>query len=119
MPRPSASVRTAASHSENDGRVVSAVCPINSSQTSSVRTSAVYIARGCKCVELDAQRYGHDPCSGLPPVAEDGRRRVAVVVPWRTLLKLIAAAALVWAALQLVELALVVVVAILLAVTLN
>src|SRR5258708_5994836 len=46
-------------------------------------------------------------------------RRVAIVVPWRTLLKIIAAAALVWLWLQLVQVVLVIVVAVLLAVTLN
>jgi predicted PurR-regulated permease PerM len=46
-------------------------------------------------------------------------RRVAIVVPWRTLLKIIAAAVLVWLWLQLVQVVLVIVVAVLLAVTLN
>jgi predicted PurR-regulated permease PerM len=46
-------------------------------------------------------------------------RRVAVVVPWRTILKLLAAAAIVWLWLKLVELVLVLIVAVLLAVTLN
>jgi predicted PurR-regulated permease PerM len=50
---------------------------------------------------------------------ETARRRVAVEIPWRTILKLIAAAVLVWVWLTLVELILVVVVAVLLAVTLN
>ena len=46
-------------------------------------------------------------------------RRTALIVPWRTLFKLIAAIALVWAWLQLVQLVLVFIVAVLLAVTLN
>lgn len=46
-------------------------------------------------------------------------RRVAVIVPWRTILKLVAAAALVWLWLQLVQMLLVLIVAVLLAVTLN
>jgi predicted PurR-regulated permease PerM len=49
----------------------------------------------------------------------DTSRRVVVEVPWRTLLKLIAAAALVWLWLRLVDVVLVVMVAALLAVTLN
>src|SRR5439155_25987049 len=53
---------------------------------------------------------------GVPDTA---RRRVDVQVPWRTLLKLIAAIALVWLWLQLVQLVLVLIVAVLLAVTLN
>jgi len=47
------------------------------------------------------------------------RQRVALDIPWRTLLKLIAAVALVWLALQLVQIFLVLVVAVLLAVTLD
>ena len=47
------------------------------------------------------------------------QRRVAVVVPWRTILKLLAAAALVWLWFKLVQLVLVLLVAVLLAVTLN
>ena len=46
-------------------------------------------------------------------------RRVALVVPWRTILKLIAAAVVVWLWFKLVEVVLVVLVALLLAVTLN
>lgn len=46
-------------------------------------------------------------------------RRTTVEVPWRTIFKLLAAAALVWAWLTLVQLILVLIVAILLAVTLN
>jgi len=48
-----------------------------------------------------------------------GQRRVALVVPWRTILKLLAAAALVWLWFKLVAVVLVLVVAVLLAVTLN
>ena len=47
------------------------------------------------------------------------RRRVAVVIPWRTILKIVAAVALVWVWLQLVQVVLVMIVAVLLAVTLN
>jgi predicted PurR-regulated permease PerM len=47
------------------------------------------------------------------------RRRVAIEVPWRTLFKLIAALALVWLWLKLVQVVLVVIVAALLAVALN
>ena len=47
------------------------------------------------------------------------QKRVAVVVPWRTILKLLAAAVLVWLWLKLVQLVLVLLVALLLAVTLN
>jgi predicted PurR-regulated permease PerM len=47
------------------------------------------------------------------------RRRVVVEIPWRTILKLIAAAALVWLWLELVSLILVLIVAVILAVTLN
>ena len=47
------------------------------------------------------------------------RRRIAVDVPWRTIFKLLVAAALVWLWLTLVQLVLVVIVAVLLAVTLN
>jgi predicted PurR-regulated permease PerM len=47
------------------------------------------------------------------------RRRVAVVIPWRTILKIVAAVALVWVWLQLVQVVLVIIVAVLLAVTLN
>jgi predicted PurR-regulated permease PerM len=46
-------------------------------------------------------------------------RRTALIVPWRTLLKIIGAVALVWLCLQLVQLFLVLVVAVILAVTLN
>jgi predicted PurR-regulated permease PerM len=46
-------------------------------------------------------------------------RRTTVEIPWRTIFKLIAAAALVWVWLKLVELALVVLVAVLIAVTLK
>ena len=49
----------------------------------------------------------------------DPRRRVAIVIPWRTILKILAAAAIVWLWLKLVEMVLVLVVAVLLAVTLN
>ena len=52
-------------------------------------------------------------------MTEPVRRRTAVEIPWGTILKLIAAAALVWIGLQLVQLVLVVVVAVLLAVTFN
>jgi predicted PurR-regulated permease PerM len=52
-------------------------------------------------------------------MADTLRRRTTVEVPWATLLKVIAAAALVWAWLKLVELVLVLIVAVLLAVTLN
>src|SRR5207245_6977009 len=47
------------------------------------------------------------------------RRRVAVDVPWRTLLKLIAAIALIWVWLQIYQLVLLLVVAVLLAVSLD
>lgn len=46
-------------------------------------------------------------------------KRTELVIPWRTLLKVIAAVALVWMWLKLVELGLVIIVAVLLAVTLN
>jgi putative heme transporter len=46
-------------------------------------------------------------------------RRVALVVPWRTILKLIVAAVVIWLWFKLVEVVLVVLVALLLAVTLN
>jgi predicted PurR-regulated permease PerM len=52
------------------------------------------------------------------PMPERGRR-VAVVIPWRTILKLIATAILVWLWFKLVEVVLVLIVALLLAVTLN
>lgn len=47
------------------------------------------------------------------------QRRIAVIVPWRTILKLLTAAALVWLWLKLVHVVLVLLVALLLAVTLN
>src|SRR4051794_2831058 len=49
----------------------------------------------------------------------DPQRRVALVVPWRTILKLFAAAVLVWLWFKLVQVVLVLIVAVLLAVTLN
>src|SRR5438309_693077 len=52
-------------------------------------------------------------------MADVARRRVVVEVPWRTLLKLILAVALVWVWLQIYQLVLLVVVAVLLAVTLD
>ncbi len=52
-------------------------------------------------------------------MSEPVRRRVSVEVPWRTLFKLIVAVALVWVWLQLTQLILLVIVAILLAVTLD
>src|SRR2546421_7946696 len=52
-------------------------------------------------------------------MADVARRRVVVEVPWRTLLKLILAVALVWVWLQVYQLVLLVVVAVLLAVTLD
>ena len=52
-------------------------------------------------------------------MAETARRRVAVDIRWPTILKVLAAAALVWIWLTLVQLILVVIVAVLLAVTLN
>ena len=52
-------------------------------------------------------------------MAEPGRRRLALEIPWSTLWKLIAAVALVWLWLQLVQIVLVLVVAVLLAVTLD
>lgn len=52
-------------------------------------------------------------------MAELTRRRVSLEIPWRTLLKLAAFAALVWLWLQLIDLILVMTVAILLAVTFN
>src|SRR3954449_11244849 len=56
---------------------------------------------------------------GDPRMAETGRRRVAVDVRWPTILRLLAAAALVWMWIRLIQLLLVLVVAVLLAVTLN
>jgi len=50
---------------------------------------------------------------------QESLKRTELVIPWRTLLKVIAAVALVWMWMQLVELGLVVTVAVLLAVTLN
>ena len=52
-------------------------------------------------------------------MAETARRRVVVEIPWPTIFKLLAAAALVWMWLTLVQLILVLIVAVLLAVTLN
>jgi predicted PurR-regulated permease PerM len=52
-------------------------------------------------------------------MSDPARRRVAVEIPWRTLFKLIAAVALVWIWLQIYQLVLLVVVAVLLAVTLD
>ncbi len=52
-------------------------------------------------------------------MAGPSRQRVALEIPWRTLLKLIAAVAVVWLVLQLVQILLVVIVAVLLAVTLD
>ncbi len=52
-------------------------------------------------------------------MAEPERRRIDVRIPWHTLLKLITAVALAWVAVQLIQMALVVIVAILLAVTLD
>ncbi len=52
-------------------------------------------------------------------MAASPKQRLALEIPWRTLLKLIAAVALVWLALQLVQIFLVLVVAVLLAVTLD
>src|SRR6478736_2828367 len=56
-----------------------------------------------------------DPAESMPQPS----RRIAVVVPWRTILKLVAAAVLIWLWFKLVEVVLVVLVALLLAVTLN
>jgi len=47
------------------------------------------------------------------------QRRVALVLPWRTILKILAALVVVWLWFKLVELVLVLIVAVLLAVTLN
>jgi predicted PurR-regulated permease PerM len=47
------------------------------------------------------------------------RRRVSIEIPWRTLLKLVAFAAVIWLWLQLIDLILVIIVAVLLAVTFN
>jgi predicted PurR-regulated permease PerM len=47
------------------------------------------------------------------------RRRVSLEVPWRTLLKILAAAALVWCVLRLTQIILLIIVAVLLAVTLH
>jgi predicted PurR-regulated permease PerM len=52
-------------------------------------------------------------------MADSAGKRAAVELPWRTIFKVIAAVALVWLWLQLVEVVLVVIVAALLAVTLN
>ncbi|HZR25149.1 MAG TPA: AI-2E family transporter [Vicinamibacterales bacterium] len=52
-------------------------------------------------------------------MTDSGKRRVAVEVPWRTLLKIIAAVALVWLCMQLIQTVLVLIVAVLLAVTLG
>jgi len=52
-------------------------------------------------------------------MTEPAKRHVAVEVPWRTLLKVMAAVALVWLWLQLVQTVLVMIVAVLLAVTLD
>jgi predicted PurR-regulated permease PerM len=52
-------------------------------------------------------------------VPASDRRRLTIELPWRTLLKVIAAVALVWLAVELVPIILLVVVAVLLAVTLN
>jgi predicted PurR-regulated permease PerM len=50
---------------------------------------------------------------------QESLKQTELVIPWRTLLKVIAAVALVWLWMQLVELGLVIIVAVLLAVTLN
>jgi predicted PurR-regulated permease PerM len=55
---------------------------------------------------------------GAEPMPEP-RRRVAIVIPWRTILKLFAAAIIVWLWFKLVQVVLVLIVALLLAVTLN
>jgi predicted PurR-regulated permease PerM len=57
--------------------------------------------------------------SSAGAMPESTSRRTAVEIPWRTILKLVAAAALVWVWLQLVQLCLVLIVAVLLAVALN
>jgi len=56
-----------------------------------------------------------DPAESMP----QSSRRVAVVIPWRTILKLVTAAVVIWLWFKLVEVVLVVLVALLLAVTLN
>jgi len=57
--------------------------------------------------------------SNLAEPMPEPSRRVALVIPWRTILKLIVAAVVIWLWFKLVEVVLVVLVALLLAVTLN
>src|SRR4051812_37932454 len=104
-PRAIASLRTPASHSANDGRAGSWLRARTTISADS--TGAVYRTRRARAM-LGGKR-----------MAETARRRIAVDIRWSAIFKLLAAAALVWMWLRLVELVLVVIVAVLLAVTLN
>src|SRR4051794_28485942 len=104
-PRAIASLRTPASHSANDGRAGSWLRA--RATISADSTGAVYRTRRARAM-LGGKR-----------MAETARRRIAVDIRWSAIFKLLAAAALVWMWLRLVELVLVLIVAVLLAVTLN
>src|SRR3954471_16407028 len=103
-PRATASARTPASHSAKDG-LAAGSCPRASDKTSALSTPAVYRTRRARAMLA----------SGT--VAET--ERAAIEIPWRTIARLLAAAAFVWLWLALVQLVLVLIVALLLAVTLN
>src|SRR3954452_975980 len=104
-PRAMASLRTPASHSANDGRAGSWLTV--RATISADSTSAVYRTRRARAM------------LSLPSHMPAPLRRVTVDVSWHTFFKLFAAAALVWLWLTLVQLLLVMIVAALIAVTLD
>ena len=74
----------------------------------------------CRSSAAPARRVdGPRPCRLWPRVHGRPRSRVLVEVPWRTILKILAAAALTWCLLRLTPLVLVLVVAVLIAVLLD
>ena len=100
-----ASVRTPASHSANDGRAGSWLRLRATIRADS--TGAVYRTQRARAMLCLFQQMSTPP------------RRATLDVPWRTIFKLFAAAALVWLWLTLVQLVLAMIVAVLIAVTLD
>src|SRR6185503_12676697 len=127
MPRVSASARTPASHSVNVGRgAVSGSCAAAEAVARTIasavaprcraRTPPVYMACAGTFSRVAARAMLSNLAASMPDLT---RRRVSLEIPWRTLLKLAAFASLVWLWLQLIDVILVVIVAVLLAVTFN
>jgi predicted PurR-regulated permease PerM len=81
--------------------------------------AAGLVIRDVSRVAADLYAYGHGISGARVAVVPETRRRFALDIPWRTLVKVLAAAALVWVWLRLWQLVLLVIVVVILAVTLD